>query len=450
MRGRVRVRLAATVLATVVAAGCGGPAPTPIVSPSPTPAGSAPVPSLVTPSEPPIVASPTIPLPTLPSVPTGRWTGLRWFSLADGIVPVNPAPYGTSSHIDLFGWSRGYVDFVWDGSHSVLPWASPDGLHWQPGPSMQLGQTPFTLPELDPNLSEWCAFEIDSFVETPAGLLAHGRLVCETSYPDQPGTTLYSGSWASKDGLAWSAASMPDGELSAGGAGFIATDGLGVWVSSNGSTWRSGAPPGPALPEAVRWGHATAFAGGFLLAPETRYTQWPFAANFPAGTPAGVFWSADGKTWSGRDPPGARSGYTELWLDKIADGLVLLREEDFDGRTATYTLMAWTSRDGQVWKPMASWTGYGTVGPGTTVQGTLVPNGDVVTGLGHALVTHFDSGNLLVFYGFDTDTGKLIVLKVAGDVPSLSPAGHGIAIGPRGLLATDDGQHFWIAVPTAG
>jgi hypothetical protein len=450
--GFAAVAAAAILLIVALVARSLSPAPSPsgVVGPSGSASPSAPS------GSPSAAVTPNGTLPNLPAVPTGKWTGLEWFVLPDGMVPASTI-YGSGSYVDLFGWSGGYVDFVWDGRQSVVPWASADGLHWQAGPKLPPGEFPIRLPRLGTS-SEWCDFEVDSFVEARAGLLAHARLVCQGLDSSGSGTTLYSATWASADGLTWTAAAnVPDGELSVGGAGYLATDGQHVWVSQDGSAWQSGSLPGQALPGTVRWGHPIAFAGGFILAPETSYTQWMLSDNnYPVGTPTGVFWSADGRTWSRQDPPGAPSGLTGLWLDKIDDNLLLLREETFDKAAGKWSATAWTSVDGRAWKQMARWTGIDPLNPGSVVNGVIELNGAVAAGLGHAVVVHHDQGMDQV-YGFDPATRSAYdlsptlsqdTLSQAEGYPALSPYGHGLALGPSGLLATDEQGRLWIGVPT--
>ena len=122
-----------------------GPTATPSSTPIPTAPATAGIGPTATPSPTDTPESTPTPTPTptptangtypsLPAVPAGNWTGLDWFTVPTGALPPAMGTYGPGGFINLFGWSRGYVDFVWDGDHSVVPWASADGLHWQAGP----------------------------------------------------------------------------------------------------------------------------------------------------------------------------------------------------------------------------------------------------------------------------------------------------------------------------
>ena len=391
--------------------------------------------------------------PSLPAVPAGNWTGLDWFTVPTGALPPALGTYGPGGFIDLFGWSRGYVDFVWDGDHSVVPWASADGLHWQAGPKLPPGDLPYTLPTISPDIDSWCDFEIDSFVEGPAGLLAHGAVVCQGASSELPRSRPYSATWASADGLNWSVAGeIPDGELAVGTSGFMVTDGQRVWTSPDARTWVEGVAPTAALPKGSRWGHLVAVEGGFVMGPETPYAQWPLGGNFPDGTAASIVWSPDGKTWTRTNPPGAKSGLTEIWIDKLSQGLVLLREETWSDAAKAFSMKAWTSLDGRTWKLLATWNYGAPEMPFVTVQGVQVPNSGVVSLGGHAILGHIDQGQDTLA-GFDAGARRLIPLSNTGeaDWPSISLSiGHQMALGPAGLLVADTQGGLIIAVPTAG
>jgi hypothetical protein len=452
--------VAAALVLAIVASGAlltwrghpnAGPAASPSATPSATVTSS---PSLSPSPSPSLSPTPAGTLPTLPSVPTGQWTGLTWFSVPEGYGPPAPGANGQGSYINLFGWSRGYVDFVWDGAHSVTPWASADGLHWQAGPKLPPGDMPFEFPALTTDVATSCRFEVDSWVEASAGLLAHGSIRCDLDTYSAAYSAIYSSTWTSTDGLTWSVATgVPDGELSAGGAGYIVTDGQRVWTSGDGRAWEQGTVPDAALPQGVRWGSPIAFKAGFLIGPETIGTQWPFTVNFPKGTTAGIFWSADGRSWTRQDPPGRRSGLASIWMEKMDDGTVLLREETADPTTGMLSLTAWTTSDGRSWRPVASWNDYGPISVrAVTVGGVFTPNCFALAVNGHAVVTHLDQGTFDVSI-FDPSGPRLLLPQYAGEWPaSLSPGGsdgRSMALGPAGLLAIWQGSNYWIGVPTA-
>ena len=322
------------------------------------------------------------------------------------------------------------------------------------GPKLPPGSLPITLPTVSPNVLSWCNFQIDSFVEGPAGLLAHGSVVCQDEDCSNPKASRpYSATWASTDGLNWTVADgVPDGELAVGAAGYMVTEGQNVWTSADARTWQEGVAPKVALPNGSRWGHLVAIGNGFVMGPETGYALDPLSScNFLAGSTTDIVWSADGRTWTRSNPPGGNSGSTETLIDNLSDGLLLLREESFSA-TGGYSWTAWTSSDGRAWHQLAAWKGISSLTLGSVqVHGVAAPNADVLTFGGHAILGHADQGQDML-YGFDAAAGRVIPLTNTGsaDWPSISFVGHSVALGPAGLVVSDDQGGLIIAVPTAG
>ena len=69
-------------------------------------------------------------------------TSLAWTSVPAGqlssLPSVSPGGYGPNTMLE--GWSKGYVEFVWDPqARTLTPWTSTDGIAWQRRSGVDLG-----------------------------------------------------------------------------------------------------------------------------------------------------------------------------------------------------------------------------------------------------------------------------------------------------------------------
>lgn len=433
---------------------------TPSASPAVSPTTSA-VATSVTPAP---IASPAVsagPLTSLPPVPTGEWTGLNWIAIPDGQVPRSPVilldpahPLPYDNDVELFAWSRGYVDFIWDeGARTTVPWASSDGLHWQAGSKLDMS----ALVSQIPAWATRCALRVfqtgsgSGLVEGPAGLLVVGSLECAGTDPAtaSQGWTSTDTMWLSADGLSWSATGYRGAVVTAltgSSAGYLAVVSAdrgnridqGVLTSTDGKTWHkmTHLPNGLIAYQPIS---VDALAGGFVMTASVTTKGSGSATGWEI---AGAWWSADGLAWTRALLPDAfadASAYGSLY--RLGDGKLLLYEGTADAQGGGFTFSVWTSGDGRTWKPCADTSTL--VGP----LGGFV----VLAGGGHSLVLAFDyyRKEATSLATFDSDM-NLVQLKQSqtGDVPPLNDSWFAV-LGPRGLLATLDGSHFWIGVPTA-
>jgi hypothetical protein len=379
----------------------------------------------------PTPTAPTGPLPSLSARASGPWTGLDWIALPTGHSPTIPNSGDDSMpQLNLFGWSGGYVEFIWNAAaRTVTPWSSADGLTWTAGPNLSIGG----LVRQIPADGVACDFEMTDVVQGPSTLMGQGRIVCAGATCGPP---WYSSQarWLSRDGLAWGViGTQPEGAISGGPSGYVSVNDTSLWISDDGKTWRGGTLPQATLAEDTGWNSAS-FGGGFVLA-TTVY--WPGGCGSAPGTkiPA-VWWSSDGNRWSREDLPGAvvADGVdTEVTL--IAGDALLVREYSTDYNGGTDTVTAWTSRDGRSWQPLAT--------DDTIWNAAILTDGSrcVVVGVS-------TDGSQSKLQTFDSNL-RLVGLRQSGDVPQLAPWSWAYALGPSGLLVSQDGSRSWLGVPTS-
>ena len=434
------------------------------------------------------------PLPKLGPVPTGTWTGIHWIAVPVGHAPAVSAITDLDSdpNATIEGWSKGYVEFVWDPhTRNLVPWTSTDGLHWDK--STKLDTTAWAADmrdyDSDNDASEHdkCAFVADNFQEGPATILLDGYVHCDTGCGSDPFDTS-DGTWTSSNGRVWSPVKIPDaidGGISGGSAGFIALGGTGnegyeqddmwrrnavgstVWVSPNARTWTQGALPMDVMTAGSEINDPVSFAGGFVLPGEVAVKNGTHTVGFTgcAGQepprdyityqPA-LWWSPDGKTWT-RDTIGAPAyqGFVTMTLYSVDDHMLVAQEERAaPGYTHTVDLY-WASTDGKTWTRITS-----TVGD-DVASGTIIgrDHGLIITGnwYGSCTTLGYSSGPTTLCTPEVANFGandKLVALKRSGDGFSLvlDPAVDGwlqMALGPAGLLVTYNGTRFWMGVPTA-
>lgn len=411
-----------------------------------------------TPTPTPTPTLPTGPLPTVGPVPTGAWTGINWLAIPGGHSPALPGGATGSGYATLEGWSRGYVEFMWNPmNRSLTPWVSADGLTWRAGTKLDTSPWQDDFRSYDQGnpkdraYHDDCYFLADDFQEGPATLMLTGIAYCTGECTNTFWTE--EETWTSADGTSWKLAEhQPGWWLSGGSSGFISYDAssaLGsIWTSTDGSAWSPGALP--TVPAGSWINSPVAIAGGYVL-PGVVMVKKGHQPDGPGtgdggrhwGCPgdgtgdlslyqAALWWSPDGKTWTRDTLTGATtSGYDlyDMTLTRIDDHTVVA-DAGFESNNG-WSDIEWVSQDGKTW---------------THLKGDPVDT--VVAGRARGLV-YGDSisansywPNLLCFNGGST----LTKLHQTGEIPwTDSPQ---MVLGPSGLLVTVDGSQFWIGVLT--
>lgn len=424
------------------------------------------------PSNSPAPPLPTGPLPSVGPAPTGTWTGLDWIAIPGGHAPAVPPANADSvgPNATLGGWSKGYVEFVWDPSKRTLtPWVSAEGLRWQVGARLDTStwtaefaqydaRNPGT--DVDPLFHDACAFEIGNFQEGPSSILLVGDVTCGGGCGG-PWTTS-GATWTSRDGLAWTALDTARvfggkgvGPISGGSSGYIALSRAGsaeLWVSSDGQAWDQETLPAEALGAGNSVSDPVSMAGGFVLpgvvvVRKGHQTSGSSMGGCVAGPGAtdqslyqgAIWWSPDGKTWTRDTINGVPSSYGPVYMTvtRIDDHTVVADEQIMatDG-SGPIVEAQWGSGDGRTWarlkgQPVSAYA------PGNVVAGHL-----------RGLVTRYQGNpiqNRPAFSVIDPSF-NLVLLKESGSAPWIDD--WHMALGPTGLLVTADGSRFWMGVPT--
>ena len=370
------------------------------------------------------------------------------------VIPLDSvSPLRYDNDVELFAWSRGYVNFIWDEqARTTVPWTSSDALHWQAGPTLDMS----ALVSQIPAWATRCALRVSEtgsgsgLVEGPAGLLVVGALQCSGIDPAtaSEGWMSTDTMWLSADGLSWSATGYRGAVVTAlagNSAGYVAMVRADrgnridqrVLTSTDGRTWHkmTHLPSGLIAYQPISVG---ALAGGFVLTGSVTTKGTGSATEWQT---AGAWWSANGIAWTRVPLPDALTEATAYGgLYRLGGGRLLLFEGTADAQGGTFTFAVWTSGDGRTWKPCAD-------------TGTLVgPNANfvVLAGSARSLVMAFDGFSVTSLATFDGDMNLVqLVQRQTGDVLNLDDSWF-VALGPRGLLVTFDGSQYWIGVPTAG
>ena len=383
---------------------------------------------------------------------------MKWIAIPGGhspaVPPVTNGQYGTSgttTNAYLQGWSRGYVEFVWNPhTRTLIPWASSDGLNWKAGASIDKTSVWTTYfrdydsmnPGTDPAYHDSCSFIMGNYQEGPGGSLlttggfdcnGPGRCLGAFDSWTEGGTT-----WTSQDGLTWVDEALPSGidggVVSGGASGFVALGANGskatVLTSPDGRSWTAGALPPAALAAGATARNPVSFSAGFVLPGEVPVTTGNGSQGCTGGETmqykSALWWSADGKAWTLESLPGAKPNdafHAMVQIVRIDDHTIVA---GLFGSTAE-----WMSSDGKTWTAIQS---------GPIVFKAYGQSGNVVAGNNRGLVMN---GGPCTF----DDKLTLVALKQSGDLPW---KGMQYGLGPTGLLATVDGNRFWIGVPTAG
>jgi hypothetical protein len=451
------------------------PSATPTATATPTPTSTSTVAASPTPTdtayeEP--TDSPTPPLPKgpLPSVgpaPAGNWTGVKWIDVPVGHSPTLPAIKGDEDGSGAFieGWSKGYVEFVWDAhKRTITPWDSTDGLRWRQGTRLDLSAwTPYFKSYdaaddgSDPLYHDNCFFEVGGFQEGPATLLLEGRFQCPGTADCDLGEDGPATGWTSSDGLSWTPAKLPYGDnlddISGGSSGFIGLDDSTskptIWVSSDGQTWRRGVLPAEAETAGSSVGYPVSFSGGYVIPGVVRMKSGHRTGDGGCGGmtdmseyQGALWWSPDGINWTRDSLSGASPTYDVVFMNVAQiDDHTLVAEQAISGDETE-----WVSGDGKTWTRLKgnpieiiTSTLSGLSGPLEGYSGTLVGRDRCVFWADSSLGRDFSV--------FDAHF-NLITLTQIGDVPSLN--WWQMALGPTGLLVTADGSRFWLGIPTTG
>lgn len=421
--------------------------PTPVVTPSPEPTDT-PTPPL-----------PKGPLPSLSPVSTGKWTGIKWIAIPGGHSPTVPSPNPYGNNARIVGWSKGYIEFLWDPhKRTLIPWASADGLTWRQGNKLDISVWNSYLKSHDaaaPDAPDDCEFMVADFHEGPATLLLEGNLNCSggcsVDYVQSEGW----GSWTSSDGLSWTPAVLPYANygrgISGGSNGFIGVDSSTsqptVWLSADGRTWRRGGLPKESNSPGFSVSDPVAIAGGYVLpgVVGTKKGSQEDPGECMSGSDenlyqGAVWWSQDGTNWTRDTLSGASLSTANLNMAvyRIDDHTVVADLTTFkDGQSSSDTIQ-WASGDGKTWTRLkgtpVTRSGYDVRVVVGRDRGLVI--GDPTTATGWPSLSCFNGGL------------SLAKLQQSGSVPWIDYP-H-MALGPTGLLVTQDGSRFWIGVPTAG
>jgi hypothetical protein len=222
-----------------------------------------------------------------------------------------------------------------------------------------------------------------------------------------------------------------------------------VLLSSDGRTWAEGSLPGDLHPGS--WvNDPTAFSGGYVL-PGTVLEQGtaeisdiggggtpgsggciePGPNDNPPTYRGAVWWSPDGSNWTRATLDGTIATYSvNMTVLRIDDHTLVATQRAWSADAVKQPNAAWISHDGKAWAPL---------------QGFPVDNGGVVSSRSHGVIYLTDNraplSKLYTVSGDDT----VVPLTLNGQPPSL--AEPQMALGPAGLLVTDDGTQFWLGVP---
>jgi hypothetical protein len=459
-------------------------------SPSPTPSPTAfwtpdlaltPSPT-VAPDDNPTDATPTPPLPKgpLPSVgpvPTGNWTGIKWIAIPGGHSPAIP-PYTEDYTVNdtLEGWSQGYLELMWNPYNRTLtPWVSTDGLNWSSGSRIDISLWSAQFKGYDQGLDAAdradCGFEVVQFEEGPANLLLRGKVACSGGCGGPWYTT--ETMWSSTDAKSWTPIDMPKifgaggiGPISGGSSGFVALgashDKQTIWTSSDGQNWEPGALPPAALATGSWANDPASFAGGFVLPGVVleakghgfvppNHSDYGYGGGYTDGGCVGrsptdfsmyraaIWWSPDGSTWTRATLSGTTAASSvDMEIYRIDDHTLIAQQI---ASTEDRVLTSWISTDGKSWMRLVS--RFPELLPWQLIVGRT--RGFIYDyGWAGGEVSTIPATTLSVF----TPDFRMADLKQTGDAPWIDE--WQTALGPTGLLVTEDGSQFWIGVPTAG
>ena len=459
-----RRRLFATAAATLIAVSLTACSVVKL-SPPPSASSSGPVGTATTSSNP-TASAPTGPLTSLAPVAAGQWTGINWIAIPGGHAPAIPASTGAEdgSGGAIEGWSKGYVDFVWDAhKRTVTPWSSTDGLTWRQGAKLDLSPWTDYLKTYDaandgsdPQHHDDCSFDVGNFQQGPATLLVQGFVGCNAQSLCAGGYDNNHITWTSSDGLSWTPGKLPyaapdhEDTISGGSSGFIgmdySTSRPTIWVSSDGQTWRRGVLPAETQTAGSSVGYPVSFSGGLVLPGVVTVNSGHRTSDGDCGGnedtsryQGALWWSPDGISWTRDNLTGASptTGSVDMNVARLDDHTIAAEQTTSDGE------IEWVSTDGKTWTRLES-------NPveihHSILSGVVVDlnNAGALVGADRCVIWN-DTSVGRDFSVFDARF-DLVTLNQTGDRPSWGQ----MALGPTGLLVTQDGSQLWIGVPTAG
>ncbi len=405
-------------------------------------------------------------MPQVSPVRAGTWTGITWVALPSGAYPAVPsAEINYGPNYNLEGWSKGFVDFLWNPElRTLTPWVSGDGLRWRPGTRLNLGAWKSDFASWDGSLAEWakedpeaadpddhyrCTVYVTDFEEGATGLVMQAYFDCA---PMCGGSAFTSSTamWASANGLSWTPIDI-DRTFGSGGTGLISGGSSGfitlgtadhksiAWTSRDGRTWTRSALPS----DGSNYGAPVAIAGGFVLPGSVSirkgHSGW-YGAGCGSGGPQdttkyqGALWtSSNGATWTRVSLTGTVGFGISMSVLRIDEHTVIADELTFYPDGSLYTEIQWGSHDGKSWTrlkaaPFAWATVLYSRQCGLIVEKPMDPQSP----------TRLWRVN---------DAFGMVALPQSGDVPWWGESRT--VIGPTGLLSTNqDGSRFWIGVPT--
>jgi hypothetical protein len=400
------------VVATIAIFGREGSvgSPLPSASPSATPSISASPSTSASPSgavTPSAAASPAGPEGSVPPVSTTAWSGLDLQQLA-----------GAPELSMVVPWSGGYVALTGSSSSVQLGASiSRDGRAW-----VQLPASTFGLDDPTHN-----TFVIGG-TACGSGVLILGEDASGN------GTLWYSG-----DGQAWRQETLPGGNLSQVRESFIAGSpagavvanetGAAVDVTTDCSSWRRVALPGPASVQIT----AVAVDGA-------GYVALDVSSQAPGSQPR-AWWSNDGSIWSAATVEAAPGDdFTAVWAG--AGGLV--GQSHSGGAPGAEAL--WSSADGHAWRVNSKLDPLGVIVSG---EGVGDPAGSIV-GDGTRFLAWGAQGDDPTFqteYLASPDGTHWTKLALTGAGPTGLPGAYQVFLMRDGVLVSgDDGTWFGTAV----
>ena len=366
----------------------------------------------------------------------------------------------------LEGWSKGYVDFVWDPHlRTVTPWVSAEGQNWSAAPKLETSVWAAEFKAYDgqhaqPGDHDACSLAVSQFDEGNGILLVRASFSCGGGCGG-PWYTSRDAIWTSPDALKWSNLDIPRtfgaggiGSISGGSSGFIALSAAGatrtLWLSSNGRTWTNGTLPADLRKSTSSASDPAAIAGGYVLPGVVLVRTGDqglgggagcVAAEGPINPPVyrgGLWWSTDGRSWIRDNLDGAvDAAYVTMAVTRIDDHTLVAVENGYTPNVRGVIATEWASLDGKAW----------TLLKGASPYATAITDGTrgLLRDCSPTTDTTVNNWPSLCAIGPGLD---LVVLTQRGEQPKVGFAQ--MALGPAGALATEDGSRFWIGVPTAG
>jgi hypothetical protein len=368
------------------------------------------------------------------------------------------------SDASLQGWSKGYVEFIWDAHERMLtPWASANGLTWRAGNKLDTSAWNSYLKSYDADPAgdhDGCWVTVSNFQEGPATLLLQGIVEC-SGLCSQTSTDEGYGSWTSSDSLSWTPATLPYFNygigISGGSGGFIGVDSstsqTTAWLSADGQTWRRSGLPAEAKAAGSSVNNPVSIAGGFVLPGVVMIKKGHQESG--GGCSSGsnqsllqgaLWWSPDGTTWTRDSLSGASQSYDGVNISafRVDDHTVVADLTTSNAELSSKDTIEWASRDGKTWTRL---TGTPVTYNGAAVGSVVGRDRGLV--LGSSIYPDDPNRYWPSFFCFNGGL-SLVKLQQGGSLPYVDGTTSQMALGPTGLLVTEDGSRFWLGMPTGG